>query len=297
MAVGELTLTQAEKLSTDILRKGVIEIFARTSPVLEMLPFMEIVGNSYQYNVEKELADVAFREVNEGYTASHSVVEQKNEGLVILGGDVDVDNFLVKTRGNVNDIRALQTTLKSKALAKEFTKNFFYGDSAVNPKSFNGLKHKVASYGQVIDLEGGEITLDALNELLDAVEGGPDVLYMNKIMRRKIQAILQNSTHYIQNGTDEFGRRVDYYGDVQIRTIEDGIIPVTEGNTEIFAVKFGADEYVSGLRNGSVSVRDLGELDEKPVYRTRIEFYCGLAMFHPKSACVLTGVKVSASGE
>jgi len=37
-------------------------------------------------------------------------------------------------------------------------------------------------------------------------------------------------------------------------------------------------------------VRDLGEIDEKPVFRTRIEWYCGMAVFHPRAAARLKGV-------
>ena len=48
---------------------------------------------------------------------------------------------------------------------------------------------------------------------------------------------------------------------------------------DIYSIKFGAEQYVSGLRNVGVSVRDLGKLDVKPVFRTRIEFYNGMAVF------------------
>ena len=36
-----------------------------------------------------------------------------------------------------------------------------------------------------------------------------------------------------------------------------------------------------------IQVRDLGELDTLPVFRTRIEFYCGLATKHARSFAVL----------
>src|SRR5690625_3375738 len=98
-----LTLPEAAKLSTDILQRGVIETFARESAVLEMLPFMEIEGNSYRYNQEQTLPGVGFRGVNEAYDESTGVVNQLSEGLVIAGGDVDVDRFIVQTRGNVNN--------------------------------------------------------------------------------------------------------------------------------------------------------------------------------------------------
>ena len=66
--------------------------------------------------------------------------------------------------------------------------------------------------------------------------------------------------------------------------------------SSIYAVKFGQDEgdqAVTGLTNGGVSVRDLGEVDDKPVFRTRVEFYCGLATFGGKAAARLRGVLAS----
>ncbi|MFI8398689.1 hypothetical protein ACIGG5_00355 [Streptomyces sp. NPDC085463] len=62
---------------------------------------------------------------------------------------------------------------------------------------------------------------------------------------------------------------------------------------DIYAVRFGATEAdagVSGLTNGGVQVTNLGESHDKPVYRTRIDFYCGIALFGGKAAARLTGV-------
>ncbi|MFD7090833.1 hypothetical protein [Streptomyces sp. NPDC056641] len=61
----------------------------------------------------------------------------------------------------------------------------------------------------------------------------------------------------------------------------------------MYAVRFGASEAdtgVTGLTNGGIQATDLGEAHEKPVYRSRIDFYCGLAMFSGKAAARLTGV-------
>lgn len=88
-----LTLIEAQKLSTDVLQAGVIETIAQESAVLQRLPFMEIVGNSYAYNLEDKLPEVAFRGVNEAYTASEATFVQRSEKLVILGGDIELDRF------------------------------------------------------------------------------------------------------------------------------------------------------------------------------------------------------------
>ena len=274
-----INLTESAKLSTDMLQKGVILTMAKQSPVLEKLPFMEIVGNGYAYNLVGDLPTVGFRAVNTGYSEAGATVSKEVEHLVILGGDVDVDTFIAKTRGNINDIRAIQTELKAKATAREFEKKFFTGTGASN--EFKGLDQRQKDgKGTKID---AELSLDALNELLDAVVDGADVLYMSKKTRREVMALLQASNHYIENGTDAFGRMVNMYGGIEIRAVEDGLV----ADNKIYAVKFGQEQYVCGLTNGGVQVKDLGELETKPCYRTRIEFFCGLAVFHPNSFAIL----------
>lgn len=274
-----MTLQEASKYSTDILQKGVIETMARENVVIELLPFMEIEGNSYQYNVETALPNVEFRAVNNGYTAGVGQVKKESENLVILGGDVQLDKFLVATRSNVNDIRAVQTAMKAKAIANTYATTFFNGNPTSNEKEFKGLKHRLGE-GQKVT---GDITLDNLNALLDKVYGGADVLIMSKSTRREVMKILQESNHYIENGADQFGRPVAMYGGVPIRVVEDTVL---EKGT-IYAIRFGVMEAVCGLQNGGISVRDLGEIDSMPVLLTRIEWYCGSAMFSPDCVGVL----------
>ena len=44
-----LTLAEASKLSNDILLQGVVETIIKDSPILQRMPFIEIVGNSLIY--------------------------------------------------------------------------------------------------------------------------------------------------------------------------------------------------------------------------------------------------------
>jgi Phage capsid family len=303
-----LTLVEAAKLSQDTLQRGVIETFARTSSVLELLPFMDIAGNAYAYNVEGALPGIGFRDVNEGYTESTGVINPASERLYIAGGDVDVDRFIIQTRSNINDVRAIHTEMKAKALALAITNQFFNGDQAVDPKGFDGLKKRLTGK-QVISAKpdgssGAPLTITMLDELIDAVEGEPDVIFCSKAMRREIKKVLQNHNGYSESSYDAFGRPVMTYGGIPIRVVEtdqagNEILGFneTEGSdndtASIYAVKFGPEQYVSGLQNGGVSVRDLGELNEKPVFRTRIEWYVGMAVFHPRAAARLKGIKKS----
>lgn len=315
---GALTLTEAAKLSQNDLQRGVIETFVITSPVLDRLPLLPIEGNAYAYNEEATLPGVEFRAVNAAYSESTGAFNQKTESLVILGGDADVDRFLAQTRGNLNDQRAAQTAMKVKAATYKFQDAFINGDTAVDANSFDGLKKRLtgsqllstATNGLPVlgaDDNARHAFLDQLDALIAAVpgiNGQNGALYMNANVLSKIQSAARRLTIFDQ-GIDTFGRKVAFYNgipllDIGTNAAGTNIIPQTETqgtavgtSTSIYAVKYGADESdraVTGLTNGGVQVRDLGEIDAKPVFRTRIEFYCGLGLFGAKAAARLQGV-------
>jgi hypothetical protein len=307
-----VTLVEAAKLSQTNLQRGVIETFVQESPILDRIPLLQIQGNAYAYNEEATLPGVAFRSVNEAYTESTGTVNQKSESLVILGGDADVDKFIVRTRSNLADQRAFQTAAKVKAASYKFQNEFINGDITVDSKGFDGLKKRLTG-SQVITaatngigpVAGGHDFFDALDALFAAVNGGADVAYCNAAILARIKSGGRRLGGVDIIQSDITGKReVTWNGTpiVDIGTTAAGtnIIPQTEtqgtasGTTSsIYAVKFGrdeADQAVTGLTNGGVQVYDLGELETKPAYRTRLEFYCGLATFGGKSAARLQGV-------
>jgi hypothetical protein len=310
-----VTLAQAAVLSQNSLQRGVIETFVQESPVLDRLPLLTIQGNAYAYNEEATLPGVAFRSVNEAYTESTGTVNQKSESLVILGGDADVDRFIVQTRGNINDQRAVQTRMKVKAASYKFQDHFINGDVAVDPKGFDGLKKRLTG-AQVLDaatngmgpVAGGQDFFDALDALIAQVNGQVDALYMNKAVRSRIMSSGRRlgGTEWIMSSFagDGIVKRIPTYNGIPMLDIGQtaagvDIIPQTETQgssnvaSSIYAVRFGQgeeDQAVTGLTNGGVMVDDLGQLQEKPAYRTRIEFYCGLAVFGGKAAARLRGV-------
>lgn len=319
-----LTLAESAKLSNDTLARGVLETFVQTSPILDRIPFMEIEGNAYAYNEEATLPGVAFRNVNEAYTESTGTVNQKSEKLVILGGDADVDRFIQQTRSNINDQRAEQTSLKVKAISYKFQETFFNGDTTVDTKSFDGLKKRLTGT-QVID--GGEkglpivgesntdihAFLDKLDELLAAVpgiNGQNGAIYASAPIIRRIGSALRHVSLDTVLMEDIAGKRAIQWNGIPIleagqtaagaqilaanETITPGQSAAAVNNaSSIYAVKFGSsegDQGVTGLTNGGVQVEDLGQLQDKPAYRTRIEFYVGLGVFSGKAAARLKGV-------
>src|SRR3954464_7423073 len=181
-----LTALEWSKLNPDPLTSGVVEIFASENPVIATLPFINVAGSAYRYNIEETLPGVAFRGFNEGYVESTGVINPMIEALTILGGDSDFDVAQIAMQTGDNDTRAVHDGMKAKAATLTHLRTFFDGNSTANPKEFDGLNRRLTG-AQVLSAgtNGGVLTLAMLDDLVDAVRGTPTILLMNKKVRQK----------------------------------------------------------------------------------------------------------------
>lgn len=301
-----LTLLEAAKqLRGETVRQSIIELFAQSTDLLRILPFTNIAGNAYRYNLEDTLPGIAFRGVNQGFTESTGVINPQVEALVIAGGDLDVDRFIVQTMGE--ERRATEEAMKVKSLSHEISHTVIKGDSETDVRQFDGLQKRLTG-SQLIaagSTSGGDVlSLAKLDELIDAVDD-PTHLLMSKAMRRRLTAAARNTSvgGFITYSKDEFGRQVTMYNDLPILIADKNgdkhaSLAFNEANpgggtavgTSIYCLSAG-ENRLSGIQNGTMDVRDLGEIEEKPVYRTRVEWYCGLLLEHSRAAGRLWGVK------
>jgi len=292
-----LTLIEAAKLETgDVYKAGVIELYAGSSDILMNLPFESIAGNALKYNRETALPGVGFRGVNESYTPSTGVLNPLTEALVIAGGELDVDKFIVQTMGAQQ--RTVQEAMKIRALSLKWTRNFIKGDTASDVRVFDGLQTR-ATGSQVISAgstaNGAALSLAKLDEAIDQTLN-PTHLIMSKAMARKFSAAARTTavSGYVTYDVDALGRRVMQYNGLPILTVDlddtgTAILPFTEAAasgtdtaTSIYIVSMGADS-LTGIQNGGIMVDDLGILQTAPVYRTRVEWYNGIAAFNGRS--------------
>jgi hypothetical protein len=304
-----LTLVEAAKLASgDVVKSAVVEMFAQASDILMTLPFEGISGNAVKYNREQTLPGIAFRGVNESYSESTGVVNPMTEALVIAGGDLDVDRFIVQTQGAGQ--RAIHEGMKVKSLADSWTTKFIKGDTTSNTREFDGLQVRLTG-NQLVDAgstSGGDVlSLAKLDTLIDAVDN-PTHLIMSKALRRLLTQAARTTTvgGYITYEQDAFGRRQTVYAGLPILVAYNsngGTEPLgfTEANpgggsavgTSIYAVSFGEGK-LTGIQNGDIDVRDLGELQTQPVFRTRVEWYSSIALYHGRAAARLRGIKTGA---
>ncbi len=293
-----LTLTESAKLSNDVLLSGVIETIVNESPVLQHLPFIEIVGNSLTYNRENAAPTVAFYDVGDAWAESTPTFTQVTATLKILGGDADVDNYVAATRSNIQDLEAAVVELKAKAVQQKFDDTFINGDTEVNSKAFDGID-KLTPAGQTVSMgdNGATLTLDKLDELIDKVKPGkPDMLIMSRRTRRKMNSLVRDSgSGFLQTDRNMLSQMVQFYDGVPIG-ISDWVADDQRAGTSrdcstVHAVQFG-EEGVSGLTGPSgLQVERVGSLETKDATRTRVKWYVAVALFSTVKLAKLTGIR------
>ncbi len=303
-----LTLAEAAKLSNDMLLQGVVETIVKDSPIIRELPFIEIVGNGLTYNQEKTLPTIDFYDVGDTWAESTPTFEQKTANLKIMGGDADVDNFLKATRSNLQDLEAAVIELKAKALKDKFEETFIYGDATTNPKQFDGLRKLIntaTASDQVIaaGASGATLTLSMLDELIDAVKGGkPNILLMSRRSRRKVNALVRAAGGMMETDRDKWGNFIQFWDSIAVgvndwildtHVVSVGVETATTGGdcSIIYAIQLGEGALCGLTAPGHLTVEPIGSLETKDATRTRIKWYCSLALFSNIKAAALIGVK------
>ncbi|MGA1111487.1 MAG: major capsid protein [Ilumatobacteraceae bacterium] len=297
-----LTLLEAAKSERDPARLAVIRELAE-GELMRVIPFQDVEGEGVFYDVEQELPSVGFRGTNETLDASYGVLNPQSERLKVLGAEVDVDTSIIDMRGP--DTVGDQVRMKVTSMRMTFEDQFINGDESLNPRAFDGLKRRInVGSSQAINMNGA-LSLSALDELIDACDamGGQKVLIMNKKMRRRLNTASRATTigGFINYELDSFGRRVTQYGDVPIIVTDTNaqnqpVQPFTEtsSSTSIYCVAMGdlLTTAIQGRCRGQfgISVRAMGEVPDAPVDRTRIEWYCGMAVYNGRSAARLYNV-------
>lgn len=292
-----LTLVEASKLSNDTLLAGVIETIVAESPILQRLPFIEIVGNGLTYNRENEPPSAAFYDVGDAWAEDTPTFTQVTATLRILGGDADVDNFLKSTRSNVQDLEAAVVQLKAKAVQSLFDDTFVNGDEAADPNSFDGID-VLCDAGQTVSMgaNGDTLNLDKLDELIDRVRPGkPDMLLMSRRSRRSLNALTRQFGVVLEADRDEFGKMVQFYDGVPIG-INDYIsdaqtVGTSSDCSTIYALQFGEGAVAGLTAPGGLTVERVGSLESKDATRIRVKWYASVALFNSAKLARLVGVR------
>ena len=312
-----VTLAQAKLNVTDDLQLGIIDEFAKSSFILNNIPFDDCVspvggGATLTYGYTRLITQptAAFRSVNSEYTPSEVQKQRYTTDLKVFGGAYEIDRIIAGMGGIADEI-ALQSAQKVKAASALFSDTIINGNSSVDANVFDGLDVAITGtdteYREAVDLSTSELVttnymgfLDKLDEFLTLLDGTPDALMMNTKMAAKMRAVARRAGMY-QVTQNNFGQTVEYYGNIPF--VDIGAKPGTNapivgidesGNTSIYAVRFGLDGFHAISMAGQPPVRTwLPDFSTAgAVKKGEVEMVAGCALKATKAAGVMRNIKV-----
>lgn len=301
-----LTLTEANKHSTNKVKKGIIEEIVKDDYAWKKLPFDETDGVAYQYVRESVLGpSVTFIDPNETIPEGTGTTDQVTVALKILAAHADIDHHLAKTRSNYYDFAAGIIQMKTKSIKHRIMNRFFYSDSTVNTKEPAGL-HSLVTAAMTIERGTGSagqvLTMDTFDQLYDLfIDGDPDCWHMTRRTRRRLTAYLRVNGTLISD-RDEWGNMVMYYQNVPIyvdnNMVDTETVTTTSYSAEtggatstIFGAKYGPDGVFGIQNSGGLKVWKLSEnLESKDSTRYRFLWYLAFGLGGTLKLGAMTGI-------
>lgn len=313
-------LSQARLNVQDDLQAGIIDEFAKSSFILNNIPFADVVSPTgggatltYAYTRQITQPTAAFRKVNAEYTPQEVQKQRYTTDLKVFGGAFEVDRIIAGMGGIVDEV-TWQANQKVKAASALFSDTVINGNSSTNVDVFDGLD--VALTGSATEIDSGSIDLstsanvtsnyvaflDMLDEFLMGLDGTPSALLCNTKMAAKLRAVARRASMY-QTTKDNWGRQVEMYGnipfvDLGAKAGSNDPIVVTDGSTgktSLYAVRFGMDAFHAISMAGQPPVKiwlpDFSTAGA--VKKGEVEMVAGCALKTTKSCGVLRNIKVA----
>lgn len=220
----------------DTLAKGSVMAMSTATPLVELLPFTEISGNAYSYNVIDTLLPTEHRELGQDVDASEMQTKKDTVELCILTNSSKVDRAL-NVMQNITDIQAEAQDLAMKS-----------SGYALEKKVIARLDEYITSEKAGVKFEGA-LNLDLLLDARESVIGLNEkngAIFCNTKTQRKIKQVADAQDGYLTT-IEQFGKNVAAFDNIPVVAS-----PQIADNT-IYFVKF-ADDGVHGITNGGLKV-------------------------------------------
>lgn len=297
-------LEYANQADPDIA--GIVQIITNNSIFMRRLRFIGVPEFSYAYSRQQTTGGIAFRGLNESFTADVGVVNPQVELLKIFGGTVKTDRQLGRgPKGNA--VRANNVAQKVKRASLTFDLKVLKGNSQTDPKEFDGLNRRLTGR-QAFNAatNGAVLSLDLLDDALDRTVGTDDqkIIVCNKAIRRQMNKLVIDAAGGaavadVKTGITNYKGAavevVDEDGDNSAVLDFDETVGNSAVTTSLYVVNPSGDVDQENMRG---LMRDIdGKMIEMVPYGERsgfiedlVEAVAGIALHHPRCATRLKGL-------
>lgn len=318
-----VTLNDMKVGMTDKVAEHVVDTFIRESEILQVLPFDNCVSPSggstltYSYLQTMQPSLATFRELYTEYTASEATLVRRSADLKIFGGKFSMDRVLKQAEGKYNNM-AFQMVQKIKAAVGLFHYTLINGDATANALEFDGLDKMLAGTTSEFNADGTiDISTMALlkenaDQLYESLQNlikatGADALLLNQAMISKIQTMAR-ILGYKTETEEAFGRKVTSMDGVRFMDLKNvyskgdsapvatPCVPITEGKTDIYAVRFDVNDGFHGVTlTGSSGITQYVPDFTKPgaVKEGEVEMVAATVLKNTANAAVLRNIKIA----
>lgn len=325
-----ITLAEAKVGMTDKVDQQIIDMFRRSSLLLDNLTFDNTISPgtggstlSYGYIQLKTPSTAAVRSIGSEYTAGEAKREKKTANAIIMGGSFNVDRVLQNTSGAVDEL-AFQAEQKIKATANYFHNCVINGTSAASGTgyvtgTFDGLKKLLSGSSTEITStlslttaaemdSNANAFLDELDSFLTVLDGTPSMLLMNDKMLAKVRGAARRAGYYDRT-KDDFGRSVETYNGIPLMDAgkyyngsatadvigTSAATTSAAGTTDIYAVCLGLDGFHGISPTGTGVINSyMPDLNAPGAVKTgEVELVAGVALKNTLKAAVLKGIAIT----
>ena len=316
-----LTIAEMAAGMKDKVMAGIIMQYARNSQLFQKMSFQSTDSFTIKTWQNTSVTDAVFRDIGEPYNETKDKFSELNDGIALMGGQIDVDRALRLPGQRELDAWQENLLLQSKRYQFGFTESFINGDRDVNPKGFNGIKKRVEAENtaggigsdQVIAAAGLDLSASSANRqtfldhmetaMYEVDEGMVDLILTSKKGMFTLGRVARREG-LLDTTKDQFDKTIPLFRGIPF--MEAGtkgdqttqIITSTETNagaatggtaTSYYFFRFGI-QYVQGWQMHEPKRIYDDIINDGVTHRTVFEWPVGLSAFHRKSTVRLRGV-------
>jgi len=334
IAAASVSLAEYALMSNNPLVQAVTYSLILNGSVMQDIPLVTkktLIANGVRF--EGNLPTVTWSQLNAEGVTTKGTPTPYQESAFFTRNYIDVDKFFVQDVNAIGNPRATQEEAYLKALTYEQNFRFFKNDHITgDANSFVGLRYRIDNGGTYgvrpenkidgagVDLSQANITTKTANQFLefldqllwsvDSPDGQGVVLYMNEVMKRRLNLALRTlgTSGGLNITQDQFNRTIQSYKSAVLRdagykadqatriitTTEaaNGIADTGSTYTSIYAVNYSMDHFF-GWQFEPPNVQDLGLINNGVIYRTLIDWAVGLMNTSTRSLGRLYDIKLA----
>lgn len=227
-----INLVEFAKGHSDPLSSGMIEQFAASSDVLQVIPFKAAKQGLNVFDRETSEPAVGFRALNEEPEISFGTEEQFQDVCMPISGLIEFDRIKLKRYGERKRMVYMKGQMKKGS--RLWTDTFVNGDNASDPREWTGIKQRCTATGaattdvdgsnddsrlmaNTVSSGGAPLSLGQLDIMVDLVS---DITHLcvSRRLRSRFKTAARNPNLVNNRVTDDYdsnlGRRVLRFGEI-----------------------------------------------------------------------------------